>query len=58
MDAEKISSESLAETERLCNDAVRDAVEVTVKTFEAGDPELHKVQANALYNKDQLFDGE
>ena len=57
MDAEKISAEELLEAERLCNEAVRDAVDVRVKTFEASDPELDKVRAIfSLYKVFQQLD--
>ena len=43
VDRERISAEEMLAVEQACNDAIREAVEVEVKTFEAGDLELNTV---------------
>ena len=43
LDRERISAEEMLQVEQACNDAIREAVQVEVKTFEAGDPQLSRV---------------
>ena len=48
LDRERISAEEVLQVEQACNDAIREAVQVEVKTFEAGDPQLSRVCNHAL----------
>ena len=45
---EHISAEEMLQVELACNDAVREAVQVEVRTFEAGDPELDRASTRGL----------
>ena len=48
VDRERVSAEEMLQVERECNDAIREALPVTVKTFEAGDPELDRASTRGL----------
>lgn len=48
VDREHISAEEMLQVELACNDAVREAVQVEVRTFEAGDPELDRASTRGL----------
>ena len=43
LDRDRVSTEEMLAVEAACNDAIREATRVEVRTFEAGDPELDRV---------------
>ena len=47
LDGDRVSTEELLAVEAACNDAIREATRVEVRTFEAGDPELDRVCKSA-----------
>ena len=42
LDRDRVSTEEMLAVEAACNDAIREATRVEVRTFEAGDPELDR----------------
>lgn len=48
LDRDRVSTEEMLAVEAACNDAIREATRVEVRTFEAGDPELDRASTRGL----------